>query len=88
MIRSLIIGVKNHNKYEHYKQYAHIDKIKKYAHIAHMKKEDEKLTQRVQFLTAPSMVKAIDDYRFKNRHRTQGETIRKLIELGLEKNEK
>ena len=46
--------------------------------------KDEKLTKRVQFLAKPSMVKEIEDYRYKHRLRTQGETIRHLIELGLQ----
>ncbi len=56
-----------------------------YAHYAHMKKENEKVTERVQFLTTPTMVKEIEDYQFNNRLRTKGEAIRHLIETGLKK---
>lgn len=71
-----------HNTLEHYAQYAHIVENAGQTHNALMK--DEKLTKRVQFLAKPSMVKEIEDYRYKHRLRTQGETIRHLIELGLQ----
>ncbi len=53
-----------------------------------MKKTDEKVTERVQFLTTPTMVKEIEDYQFDNRLRTKGEAIRHLIETGLKKSGK
>ncbi|PCK00452.1 MAG: hypothetical protein COA45_01345 [Zetaproteobacteria bacterium] len=75
------------NTYAQVSQHVHIAIEYNNTHYAHMKKEDEKLTERVHFLATPSMVKAMDDYGFDNRIRTKGEAIRKLIEIGLKNNE-
>lgn len=40
-------------------------------------------TERVQFMAPESLVKAIEDYQFGNRIKSQGEAIRQLIEMGL-----
>jgi hypothetical protein len=45
---------------------------------------DQKLTERVHLLMAPSELKAIDDWGFAHRIRSRGEAIRRLIDLSLD----
>ncbi len=44
----------------------------------------EQNSERIITPMPPSLMVAIDDYRFKNRHPSRSEAIRRLIELGLE----
>ena len=45
---------------------------------------DESNSERVITPMPPSLVTAIDDFRFANRVPSRAEAIRRLIELGLE----
>ena len=46
-------------------------------------KREEQLTERVIIPMAPSMVEAIQNYRFMHRLESRAEAVRKLIEIGL-----
>jgi hypothetical protein len=43
-----------------------------------------KKEERVQFLTTAEQVQALEDWMFSKRIRSQGEAIRRLIELGMQ----
>jgi hypothetical protein len=43
----------------------------------------EQIPERIMTPMVPSLVKAIDDYRYQHRIPSRAEAIRRLIELGL-----
>jgi hypothetical protein len=45
---------------------------------------EEKKTERVTIMMAPSAVDAIDEWSFAHRIRSRGEAFRRLAEMGLE----
>ena len=66
-----------------------LDKCMSLCYMAYMTKRDEsdkteeQLSERVIIPMAPSMVEAIQNYRFINRLESRAEAVRKLIEIGL-----
>ncbi|MDR6664274.1 hypothetical protein [Rhizobium sp. 1399] len=47
----------------------------------------KQLTERVPIMFDPDLLKQLDDYSFRNRIRTRAETIRRLVMMGMQKDE-
>jgi hypothetical protein len=54
------------------------------SHTLMIMSETELKTERLQLLMEPSLRKAIKAWRFTNEIETEGEAVRRLIELGLQ----